>query len=263
MSILEEILRRKREDLKQAKSTLPVRELKIRIKDVPPAMSFRAAIERGGDSPIKLIAEIKKASPSKGIIRADFNLSDIAAAYNRKGVDAISVLTEKHFFQGRLSHLRDLRKITQKPLLRKDFIFDEYQVYESRFNGADAILLIAACLDSHQLRDLRGLARELSLDSIVEVHSLKELDSALDSGAEIIGINNRDLKTLKINLNTTFELLKDMPEDKTVISESGINTRKDVEAIEAARVDAILAGTVFMESNDIGRKIDELLGYEI
>lgn len=262
MSVLEEILRHKKERLRQAKNSLPPVELKARLKDIPYliAANFKTAVKRGKGTPIKLIAEIKKASPSKGVIREGFNLSEIADVYDKKNVDAISVLTEEDFFQGRLDYLGETRKITQKPLLRKDFIFDEYQVYESKVNNADAVLLIAACLDKSQLNDLMGLAKELSLDCLVEVHKLKELDAALFSGADIIGINNRDLKTLNVNLNATLELLKDIPEGKIVVSESGIDTRADVEIIEKAGVDAMLVGTAIMKSKDIGLKIDELLG---
>lgn len=260
MSILEEILGHKRESLSQAKSTLPFRELKARVKDIAThPFSFKSAIRRTEDMPIRLIAEIKKASPGRGMLREDFNLLEIVSTYDRKDVSAISVLTEEHFFQGKLDHLRDARKITRKPLLRKDFIFDEYQVYESRLNNADAILLIAACLDKYQLNDLQGRTKELSIDSIVEVHNIEELDMTLYSGAEIIGINNRDLHTLKVNLNTTLELLRDIPQNKIVVSESGIKTRKDVQVIEATRVDAILIGTALMEAKDIAIKIDELL----
>lgn len=260
MSVLEEILRHKEEELKRAKGILPLPELKASVRDAAPVLSFRQAIKRRQDSGINLIAEIKKASPSKGVIRENFDVSGIADIYNRKNVDAISVLTERHFFQGSMDYLRAVRKITKKPLLRKDFLFDEYQVYESRANGADAILLIVSCLDQTRLKDLREIAKELSLDSIVEVHGLKELETALSSGADIIGINNRNLKTLEIDLNTTLTLLKDIPRDRIVVSESGINTREDVEAMEAAGADAILAGTVFMKSRDIGAKIDELMG---
>jgi len=273
MNILEEILQYKRESLKQTKRVLPLRELKARLKDTPSVKSFKTSVKRDKGMPLKLIAEIKKASPSrnevdstesiptKGVIRKDFNLSDIASIYDKKeGITAISVLTEEQFFQGKLNYLMDVRKITRKPLLRKDFIFDEYQVYESRLSGADAILLIVNCLDKYQLSDLQGLAKELSLDSVIEAHNLKELDIALYSGAELIGVNNRDLNTLKVNLNTTLELLKDIPENKTIISESGIRTRDDVKRLETTRVDAILVGTAFMEAEDIGEKVDELLG---
>ncbi len=260
MSILQEILRYKKEELKQRKSADPLKEIKARLKDSATTKNFKAAIKRKQREPIKLIAEIKKASPSNGIIRTDFNLSEIASVYNRKNVDAISVLTEERFFQGSLGYLNRVRELTQKSLLRKDFIFDEYQVYESRVNGADAILLIAAALDKLQLSDLCGLSRELSLECLVEVHNLKELDTALYSGVDIIGITNRDLNTLKINLNTTFELLKDIPDSKIIVSESGINTRDDVKTIESTKVDAMLIGTAIMKEKDIGAKIDELLG---
>jgi len=220
-------------------------------------------IKREQNKPIKLIAEIKKASPSEGLIRTDFNLTEIASIYEEKNVDAISVLTEEHFFQGSLDYLNSVRRTTDKPLLRKDFIFDEYQIYESRVNGADAILLIAASLDKSQLPELQGLAKELSLECLVEVHSAKELDRALYSGAEIIGINNRDLNTLQTSLKTTFDLVKDIPDNKVIVSESGIHTRDDVKAIESIRVDAILVGTTFMRAKDIGAKIDELLGNNV
>ncbi len=261
MSVLEEILRHKKEDLKKVKSILPLGELKARIKDAPEPFSFKSAIKRGKGGRIRLIAEIKKASPSKGLIRADFNLTEIASVYDTtEGVSAISVLTEEQFFQGSLNYLKEARRITQKPLLRKDFIFDEYQVYEARANNADAMLLIAACLEKAQLVDLQGLAGELSLDVLVEVHDFKELDMALRSDAEIIGINNRDLKTLKIDINKTFELLRDIPSGKIVVSESGISTREDVKMLESSRVDAMLVGTTIMKAKDIKTKIDELLG---
>jgi indole-3-glycerol phosphate synthase len=175
-------------------------------------------------------------------------------------VSAISVLTEERYFEGSLDYLAQARAITKKPLLRKDFLFDDYQVYESRASGADALLLIVASLAPSQLEDLLGLAGELSLECLVEVHTLKELDTALSSGAELIGINNRDLKTLTTNLNITFELLKDIPADKIIVSESGIHTRQDIESIESSNVDAVLVGTTIMRTEDIGAKIDELMG---
>lgn len=261
MSILQEILRHKKEELKETKRLIPLHELKERIKDIEAVRPFRIAIKRKQNEPIKLIAELKKTSPSKGLIREDFNVPEIISVYERKDVDAISVLTEERFFGGRLDYLNSAREKTVKPLLRKDFIIDDYQVYESRANGADAILLIVAALDKSQLTDIQGLSKELSLECLVEVHNLKELDTALYYGAEIIGINNRNLKTLKVSLSTTFELLKDMPEGKTIVSESGIDTRTDVEAIESMKADAILVGTTLMKAENIGLKIDELLGH--
>ncbi|KPK02277.1 MAG: hypothetical protein AMK71_02790 [Nitrospira bacterium SG8_35_4] len=259
MSILNEIVRNKKSELDSVKRTVPLSELKARLKDLDPARSFKNAIARK-NGPVRLIAELKKASPSKGVIRADFDVPDIISVYNAKDAAAISVLTEQRFFGGSLDFLDEARKRTQKPLLRKDFIVDDYQVYEARAHTADAILLIAAALEKSRLHDLYDLAAELSLDCLVEVHTWKELDSVLSCGAEIIGINNRDLSTLNISLNVTFQMLKDIPEEKIVVSESGIRNRADVESIQATRVDAILVGTTFMQAEDIGAKIDELLG---
>ena len=260
MSILNQIINNKRIELEKTRNSNPLADLKARINDMGATRSFRNAIQREQDGPVKLIAELKKASPSKGLIREDFKLPSIISVYDRKQVSAISVLTEERFFEGSLKYLKETRDRTEKPLLRKDFIFDEYQVYEARANAADAILLIAAALEKSQIADLYGLAKELSMDCLVEVHNLKELDATLDCGAEIVGINNRNLKTLEISLNMTFEMLKDIPEDRTVVSESGINSREHVELIESTRADAILVGTAIMKSDDIGAKIDELMG---
>lgn len=260
MSILNEIIKNKREELQAVKSSVPLAELKARIKDAAATRSFKAAIKREINSPVKLIAELKKASPSKGLIRKDFNLSEIVSVYNKKDVAAISVLTEERFFSGKLDYLNKARKRTLKPLLRKDFIFDNYQIYESRVHNADAVLLIVAALEKAQLSDLYELSRELDLDCLVEIHDWKELDTALYCGAEIIGINNRDLKTLNISLRNTLDLLKDIPDDMIVVSESGIDKRSDVEALEATRTDAMLIGTAIMKAEDIGKKIDELMG---
>jgi indole-3-glycerol phosphate synthase len=260
MSVLQEILRNKKEELKQRKSFIKLTEIKAKLKDFPETKNFKTAVQKNRDKQIRLIAEIKKASPSKGIIRKDFNIPEIVSVYDYKNISAISVLTEERFFQGSLDHIVQARQLTEKPLLRKDFIFDEYQIYESRFYGADAILLITAALDKSRLADLLALSKELSLECLVEVHNLKELDTALYCKAEIIGINNRDLNTLKINLNTTIELLKHIPDSKITVSESGINTRDDVKIIESTKIDAMLVGTALMKTKDIGAKIDELFG---
>ncbi len=260
MSILKDILKNKKEELETVMSDIPLSELKSRIGDLGKPVSFKEAVRRGQNKGINLIAELKKASPSRGIIRPDFSLAKIISIYEKKDVAAISVLTEKRFFSGSLSSLSQARKKTAKPLLRKDFIFHEYQVYESRASSADAILLIAAALEKSQLSDLYECAKELSLDCLVEVHNWKELDTALYLGAEAIGINNRDLSTLKISLDVSLRLLKDIPDDRIVVSESGISTRKDVEAMEATRTDALLVGTAIMKADDIGAKIDELMG---
>ncbi len=260
MSILKEIVNYKKNELQSVKADIPLSDLKSRVKDAAETRSFKDAIQRGDGQQVKLIAELKKASPSKGVIRKDFSLSQIVSVYEKKNVAAISVLTEKRYFGGSLASLNQARKRSTRPLLRKDFLFDEYQVYESRANNADAVLLIAAVLDKSHLSDLYELAGELSLDCLVEVHNWKELDSVLYLGAEIIGINNRDLATLNTSLEISFSLLKDIPDDRVVVSESGISTRADVEAIEASKTDAILVGTTIMQADNIGSKIDELMG---
>lgn len=259
MSILTEIITYKKEELRSTKSRVPLSELQARIGDAAPAKSFKSAIRRNKGEALKLIAELKKASPSKGLIRSDFDPSEIASIYDKNPVAAISVLTESRYFQGSLDYLNQVRKRTEKPLLRKDFIVDEYQVYEARANSADALLLIVAALEKSQLSDLYGLASELSLDCLVEVHNWKELDTALYCGANIVGINNRNLKTMDISLNITMSLLQDIPDDKVVVSESGIGTRSDVELIEATRTDTILVGTTIMKADDIALKINELM----
>lgn len=262
MSILDEILKNRRRQVGARKSAVPLPELKARIRDANSVKPFGRAIRREQKGPLKLIAELKKASPSQGLIRKDFDLPGIISVYNNKNVDAISVLTEESFFMGKTEFLKDARRMTGKPLLRKDFILDEYQVYEARAYCADAILLIASALEKSQLNDLYWLAKELGLDSLVEVHSWKELEAALSGGADIIGINNRDLSTLNISLNITFEMIRDIPQDRIVVSESGIQSRNDVESIESTRVDAILVGTTIMKAEDMGAKIDELMGRE-
>ena len=260
MRILDEIVSKKKERLGIAKSSVPLKGIKSRIAEAGKPRDFRSAIKRNPDERIKLIAEIKKASPSKGVIREDFDPIQIASVYEKKQAGAISVLTEEDFFQGRLEFIPSIKNTITKPLLRKDFIFDEYQIYESRANEADAILLIAAILSKNQAEEYLHLARELGLTVLFEIHDLKELEIALSVNTEIIGINNRNLKTLKIDLNNTFTIKKEIPSDKIVISESGIKTRDDILRLEAAGIDAVLIGTSFMEAKDIGKKIDELFG---
>jgi len=239
-------------------ASVPLRELKSKITDVEKPRDFRTAVKRSLDENIKLIAEIKKASPSKGIIREKFDHISIAQIYDKKHVHAVSVLTEEDFFMGSLSFLPEVKKITSKPVLRKDFIVDEYQIYETRVNSADAILLIAAILEKNQAAEYLNLARELGLSVLFEVHDYKELEMALLIACDIIGINNRNLKTLQIDMNTTFTLRREIPSDRIVVSESGIKSRTDVQKLQNIGVDALLIGTFFMEAEDIGKKIDEL-----
>jgi indole-3-glycerol phosphate synthase len=261
MNLLNKIVDKKKKKLDSLKTKVPLREIKSRASDVEWPRNFRNALRRDS-GPIRLVAEIKKASPIKGVIRQDFNPVTIASIYERKKVDAISVITEEDYFQGKLEYLLDVKKITDRPLLRKDFIFDEYQIYESKEKGADAILLIASMLDENQSVEFLHLAKEIGLSVVFEVHDFKELEMVLHINAEVIGINNRDIKTLSINLDTTFKLKKEIPFDKIVVSESGIKTREDVRRLENAGIDSILIGTAFMEAEDIGKKIDEFMGRE-
>jgi indole-3-glycerol phosphate synthase len=254
--MIEKIIEKKRERLADAKSSVSMKELRRRLEDADPPRDFKGAIRRDGGG-IKLIAELKKASPSKGLIREDFDPVDIARIYDGHA-DAISVLTEEDFFQGDLTYINDVKGVSERPVLRKDFIFDEYQIYESRAAGADAILLIETVLETAQAGEYLHMARELGMAVLFEVHDMRELERSLGVEADIIGINNRDLKTLKIDMEAMFELIREMPEGKTVVSESGIETREDVTRIDAAGVDAVLVGTAIMKARDIEGKIKEL-----
>ena len=258
--ILDEIIANKKAELAATKPRIPFTDVKARGLDAEPVRGFGKALSRGG---IRLIAEVKKASPSMGVIREDFDPVRIARTYEESGATCISVLTEQKFFQGKLEYLGWIRKAVGLPLLRKDFIIDEYQIYEARAAGADAILLIAACLDKEQMEDYLGVAEQIGLDVLVEAHTYRELDKSLLAGAMLVGINNRDLTTFSVSLRTTLDLLKDIPDDRTVASESGIKTRDDVTMLEKAGVDAILVGESLMRENDIGKKVKELLGTNI
>jgi indole-3-glycerol phosphate synthase len=256
--ILAEIVAYKKEELAETKRGASLADQKKRAVDAGPLRGFGAALTTTGG--IKLIAEVKKASPSKGVIREDFDPVRIAATYQEAGATCLSVLTEKKYFQGSLEYLGAIRRAVGLPLLRKDFIIDEYQIFEARAAGADAILLIAACLDRRQLEDYLGIAGNLGLDVLVESHTVKELDNTLHAGARIVGINNRDLTRFTVSLQTTFDLLRDIPDDCIVVSESGIQSRDDVVRLEKAGVDAVLVGESLMREKDMGKKVKELLG---
>lgn len=258
--ILDEIVAYKKKELLETKRAVSFADQKARAADAGPTRGFGKALSTG--TGIRLIAEVKKASPSKGVIRADFDPVKIAGTYEGAGAACLSVLTEKKYFQGDLAYLDAVRRAVGLPLLRKDFIIDEYQIFEARAAGADAILLIAACLDRRQLEDFLGTAEGIGLDVLVESHTLKELDKSLVAGSRILGINNRDLTSFTVSLQTTFDLLKDIPDDRTVVSESGIRSRDDVATLEKAGVDAILVGESLMREKDIGKKVKELLGKE-
>lgn len=257
-SILHTIVTHKHKELKQDQRRLPLAALKEKLKDQPPTRDFRSALSV--PKRINLIAEVKKKSPSKGILREDFDPVAIAGTYAAAGASAVSVLTDAQFFDGRLTHLTAIRRAVDLPLLRKDFTVDPYQIYQARLAGADAILLIAAILTLAQLREFTQIAKTLNLASLVEVHTENELELALRADAEIIGVNNRNLETFETDIATTFRLIESIPTDKIVVSESGIYTREDVQALHEAGVNAILVGESLMRSPDIKHKIKELLG---
>lgn len=255
--ILDTIVANKQEEIKIQKSQLPLSELRRTLRDTPPTRDFKAAISMPGQ--INLIAEVKKASPSKGIIREDFDPIAIARIYQSSGAAAISVLTDERFFQGSLSYLTAIREATSIPLLRKDFIIDEYQIYQARAAGADAILLIAAILELKTMQIFLNIAHSLDLDCLVEVHTESELKKVLDTDAQVVGINNRDLRTFQTNIDTTVQLRKLIPQDKVVVSESGIHSRQDVKMLQECGINAILVGESLMRSADINAKIKELM----
>jgi indole-3-glycerol phosphate synthase len=258
--ILDQIIAYTKEELDDTKRRVPFSEVKAKAFDADPVRGFGKMLSEGGD--IRLIAEVKKASPSKGVIREDFDPVEIAKTYTKSGASCLSVLTEKKYCQGKLEYLGEIRKAIGLPLLRKDFIIDEYQIFEARAAGADAMLLIAACLERQQIEDFLGIAKELALDVLVESHTYRELDKSLLAGASLVGINNRDLSSFTVSLQTTLDLLRDIPDDRTVVSESGIKTRDDVVKLQQAGVDAILVGESLMREKDIGKKMKELLGKE-
>ncbi|MCS6861151.1 MAG: indole-3-glycerol phosphate synthase TrpC [Abditibacteriales bacterium] len=256
--ILDRIVEAKQLELAQAKQRRPLRQLEREIAKMDAPRPFADALRR--EDRIALVAEIKKASPSAGVIRADFDPVDIAQIYDESAADAISVLTDEKFFQGHLDFIGNVRRVSAKPVLRKDFLFDEYQVIESRAFGADAILLIVAILGDKPLARLLQLAEELGMAALVETHEEEEVKRALDAGARLMGVNNRDLRDFSVDLNTTLRLRPLVPPEVTLVSESGIHTREDVRVLEAAGVNAILVGESLMRSADMRRKIDELLG---
>lgn len=266
--ILDRILADKRIEIADRKARTPQELLRDAIPNAPPVRDFKASLSgdriattvRGRRSDIAVIAEVKKASPSKGLIRADFDPVSIARVYESAGASAISVLTDDKYFQGALEYLSNIRSEVSLPLLRKDFIIDSYQIYEARVAGADAVLLIVAALGAKVLSELIGLAAGLGMSSLVEVHTAEELETAIEARAEIIGINNRDLQTFSVRLDTTLDLACRVPPDRILVSESGISTRQDVIGLMEAGVDAVLVGESLMRERDPSLKLRELLG---
>jgi indole-3-glycerol phosphate synthase len=255
-TILDKIFAEKKLEVKQKKRSLPLSALKERLTRRRAPLDFASALS--GDS-VKLIAEVKKASPSRGILSPDFNPVALARTYAQGGAAAISVLTEVNHFQGSLEYLAAIRAEVRIPLLRKDFIFDRYQVYESAASGADALLLIAAILNQEQLEELLALSRSLSLDCLVEAHNENEVEKALLAGAKIIGINNRDLNTFTVDINTTKRLRSLIPKGRIVVSESGISNRDAINKLKSWGVNAALVGEALVTASNITAKMEELL----
>jgi len=257
--ILNKILVRKAEEIAERSAQVSIRTLSQRIEGSDPARGFVATIQRKiSQGKAAVIAEIKKASPSKGLLRADFHPAEIAASYERAGAACLSVLTDVDFFQGADAYLQQARVACGLPVLRKDFTIDPWQVYEARVLNADCILLIVAALDDTRLADLAGLAQHLGMDVLVEVHDARELERALTLHVPLIGINNRNLRTFETRLETTLELLDRIPADCIVVTESGIHTPADVQRLRAGGVHAFLVGETFMKAPDPGAKLAEL-----
>jgi indole-3-glycerol phosphate synthase len=259
-SVLACIVETKHAELARAKAEAPLADWLDTLADLPPTRDFAGALKRAPGDAVRVIAEVKKASPSKGVIRADFDPVAIARAYAAAGAAAVSVLTDADYFQGSLQDLEAVRAAVDLPLLRKDFTIDPYHLYEARRHGADAVLLIAAVLDDAELARLLELADRLGLAALVEVHTEAELDRALEVGADLVGINNRDLATFDTTLETTYRLLKRLPEAVVRVSESGIATRDQVAELERAGLDAVLVGESLVRQADVGAALKALLG---
>ena len=257
-NILDKIVASKRVEIEAAKRARPADALQAELADAPEPRDFAAALATPGE--VSLLAEVKKASPSKGVIREDFDPVAIAKTYEQHGARAISVLTDEPYFQGHLDYLRDVRRAVSLPVLRKDFIIDRYQLLEARVAGADAVLLIAECLDDCNLRALHNEAIELGLAPLVELYEPENLPRVLEAGAILVGIHNRDLRTFEVDLNHTVRLAAQIPDECIIVGESGIRTPEDVQRMRSAGVDAILVGESLMASADIGAAVDALLG---
>lgn len=257
--ILQKIVENKKDEIVRQKEILPLAELRQLLTDRTPTRDFAGAI-RGRDCAV--IAEVKRSSPSQGRIREDFDPVAIARMYEENGASAVSVLTERKFFQGRAAYVPRIAKAVNLPILRKDFIVDPYQIVETRVLGGDALLFIARLLDAAKLLDFIGLASELGLAALVEVHDEEDLGKAVAAGARLVGINNRDLATFRTDLEVSIRLARRVPNGITVVSESGINGRRDIERLMESGIHAFLVGESLMREADIGKKLRELLGKE-
>ncbi|HEX3600748.1 MAG TPA: indole-3-glycerol phosphate synthase TrpC [Lacipirellulaceae bacterium] len=257
-TILDKIVATKRVEIERAKAAISETDLRAQLADAPAVRDFFSPLATG--PPIRLIAEVKKASPSAGIIREDFDPVRIAQTYEEHGASCVSVLTDESYFQGSLDYLRRVRSAIALPVLRKDFVLDIYQVVEARAAGADAVLLIAECLDDCNLRKLFNAICELGMTPLVELYDPENLQRVFDAGATLIGVNNRDLRTFEVDLAHTIEMRQRIPDECVLVGESGIKTDSDVQRLESAGVDAILVGESLMREPDIGLATDRLLG---
>ena len=261
--ILDRIINNKKLELSELQRIHPLDMLKERMSGLPPVRDFRKALclslVNGKEKPVRIIAEVKKASPSKGVIREDFNPVEIATIYQEGGAAAISVLTDKMFFQGDIEYLKAIKDSTSIPILNKDFIIAPYQIYLARLYGADAVLLIAAILTDYELKTFLELTSQLSLDALVEVHTRAELKRVLATGAKIIGINNRNLKSFQVCTDTSSQLAKDIPDNVITVSESGIDCKKIILSLQREGIDAFLIGEALMKEKDIGCTLRALI----
>ena len=255
--ILSKIVDAKRLRLHNTKLRVPDAIAKRMAVAAPPAPSFSGALH--SSKKVRIIAEVKKASPSKGVFTQKFSVASLVDAYTKSGATAISVVTEEDFFQGDLAWVGEIRKASPLPVLRKDFVFDHFQVYETRGAGASAILLIAAMLTQTELKSFLELAKEVNLDALVEVHDERELDEALEADAQIIGVNNRNLKTFEVNLDTSFRLSQQIPDDRLFVVESGIRGRSEINELLDAGADAFLIGESLITSSDPAKALEALL----
>src|SRR5215208_5676582 len=266
-TILEKILESKRQEVAERQKSAPIEQLKEKIAELGRPRNFFRAVTTPSKTRLNLFAEVKKASPSAGVIRADFDPVKIAQAYEQAGADALSVLTDEKFFQGKLEYIHAIRDVVRLPVLRKDFVIDPYQVYETRAAGADAMLLIAECLETSQLIDLQILATELNLTVLIEVHDMDNLIRVRDrvigfphKSYSLLGINNRDLRTFRTDLGNTLRMSELVEDRQVLVSESGINTHEDIKKLRDAGVQAVLVGESFMRSDDIAGKIKSMFG---
>ncbi|MCU0704080.1 MAG: indole-3-glycerol phosphate synthase TrpC [Fimbriiglobus sp.] len=256
--ILARIVDTKRREVAEAKACVPHADLLRRCAEMPPARGFERAVRTAAG--IAVIAEVKKASPSAGVIRTDFDPVSIARTYESHGASCLSVLTDEHYFQGSLAYLAAARAAVGIPVLRKEFIIDPYQLAEARAAGADAVLLIAECLPGELMKELHDAAKALGLDVLIELHDADQLPRVLDTGATLVGVNNRDLRTFTTRLEHTLDLLPHFPPSVAVVSESGIRTHAELQLLHAAGVRAVLVGESLMRSADIGAALDQLVG---